>query len=181
MDPEGLLNGYVKPGLTVVEIGAGTGFWTETLSSLVGDSGTVYAVDVEPIMLEELRTLIREQGLTNVKVVASQAIAVPLRDHIADVAFLGFVLHELAEPIAFLREVVRLIKPGGTVLVADWHKRQTAQGPHVSERLSREEAQALLGAVGLTVSEAAAPSEDMYVLTAREFRPNDPEMTTPTV
>ena len=181
MAPEQLLAEHVKPGAAVLEIGAGTGFWTETLAQIVGEEGHIYAVDVEPIMLDELRTLVEERDLKNVTVVPSQDVTIPLPDRSADIAFLGFVLHELAEPIVFLREVVRLLKPHGRVLVVDWQKRPTVQGPPIGERLSREEAQALLGAVGLTVHDAPAPHDDVYVLTGEEFRPNDPEMTTPTV
>lgn len=171
----------VRAGETVVDLGAGTGFWTELLATLVGDQGTVYAVDVEPVMLADLRDLVQQRGLSNVRVVQSTEMAVPLGDGIADLVLLALVLHEPPDPVEFLREVVRLLKPNGRVLVVDWQKWPTEQGPPVEHRLSEEEAQALLGAAGLAPQRIDVASPDIYVLLAPEFHTGDIELNAPTV
>jgi ubiquinone/menaquinone biosynthesis C-methylase UbiE len=182
MPPEPILAlAQVQPGETAVDLGAGTGYWTEPLAKLVGPQGRVFAVDVEPVMLEELRGLVRERGLSNVEVVQSEETAVPLEAGIADLVLLGFVLHEPADPLAFLQEVVRLLEPDGRVLVLDWQDRPTEHGPPLEQRISQEEARALLGAAGLSVDDLPSPGEDFYLLLAREFRQGDPEMVAPTV
>jgi len=182
MQPERILAAAgVHAGDIVVDLGAGNGFWTERLATLVGDQGRVIAVDVEPVMLADLRTLARERGFTNVEVVESEETAVPLESGTADLVLLSFVLHEPAEPEVFLREVVRLLKPDGRVLVVEWAKHPTEQGPPLDVRISEPEAQVLLGAAGLAVEELPSPSPDFYVLLGRPFRPGDPEMMIPTV
>jgi ubiquinone/menaquinone biosynthesis C-methylase UbiE len=168
-------------GDTAIDVGTGTGFWAALLSPRVGETGSVYAVDVEPIMLDEVRTLIEEQRLSNVQVVQSEEARIPLDGDIADLIVLAFVLHEPPDPDAFLREMVRLLKPDGRVLVIDWVDRPTDQGPPLEARISQQEALALLGEAGLTAETLAVPSEDAYVLLAHEFRPGDPEVTIPTI
>jgi ubiquinone/menaquinone biosynthesis C-methylase UbiE len=174
-----LATAHVQPGETVVDLGAGTGYWIEALAKIVGSQGKVFAVDVEPIMLDELRALVQDRQLSNVQVVESTETSVPLESGIADLVVLVFVLHEPADPEAFLEEVVRLLKPSGRVLTIDWEERPTEHGPPLEVRISREEAHALLGAAGLSADEIESPSEDFYVLLAQEFRPGNPEMTAP--
>ena len=171
----------IRSGQTVVDVGAGTGFWTEALSALVGPAGHVYSVDIEPVMLEELRTMVREIGLKNVEVIQSQETSIPLPSSTADSAVLALVLHHPAEPLELLREIIRLLKPDGRLLVVDWEDRPTEHGPPLEHRISREEAHALLGAAGLTVKNLASPSEDVYALLAWEFDSGHLEVTGPTV
>jgi ubiquinone/menaquinone biosynthesis C-methylase UbiE len=170
----------VRAGETAIDVGAGTGFWTAPLARLVGPSGTVFAVDVEPLMLEEIRSMVAENGLTNVETVQSDDASIPLEDGVADVAVLGFVLHEPPDMDAFLAEIVRLLKPEGRVLVIEWQDHPTQAGPPLEYRVSAEEARALLGAAGLLVQRIPSPTDDAYILLATEFHLGDPQMTVPT-
>lgn len=153
----------IGPGMTAIDVGAGTGYWTLALSQLVGPEGRVIAADVEPLMVDELRSLVQERALGNVEVVASDEYHIPLPDGVADAAILGFVLHEPPEPDAFLREIARLLKPGGRAVVLDWHKWETEQGPPVEHRLSVDETQKLLEAAGYRPQPLDSPHEDLYV------------------
>lgn len=183
MQPERVLTAAgVRAGETVIDLGAGTGFWTAPLAAMVGPTGRVYAVDVEPLMLEDIQSLVGEHDLTTVETVqAEEEAAVPLPPAIADLVLLAFVLHEPGDPEAFLREVVRLLKPDGRVLVMEWQDWPTEIGPPVEVRISREEAIALLGNAGLLADDLESPTPDAYVLLAREFHPGDAEPVMPTV
>jgi ubiquinone/menaquinone biosynthesis C-methylase UbiE len=173
LPPEPLLRASgIHPGEVAVDIGAGTGFWTLPLSQSVGAAGLVYAVDVEPVMLEELRTLVTEKHLTNVQVVGSAEREIPLSSGIADVAVAGFVVHEPADPPAFIREIVRLLRPGGRLLVVDWHKKPTDKGPPLEHRLARREAEAFLRDAGLTVEQLESPNVGVYVVLGRLITDN---------
>jgi ubiquinone/menaquinone biosynthesis C-methylase UbiE len=164
----------------VLDVGAGTGYWTEPLARLVGPNGKVFAVDVEPVMLDEIRTLAAQRHLTNVNVVQSGDTSIPLDDGIADLVVLGFVLHEPNDLDGFLAEIVRLLKPAGRVLVIEWQDHPTEAGPPLEYRVSAEEARALLGAAGLSVEWIESPTDDVYILLGTEFHPGDPQMTMPT-
>jgi ubiquinone/menaquinone biosynthesis C-methylase UbiE len=153
----------IAPGMTVVDVGAGTGYWTLPLSTTVGAEGRVIAVDVEPIMVEDLRSLVRERGLTNVEVVTSQEAHIPLGDGIADLALMAFVLHEPPDPAAMLREVFRLLRSGGRLLLLEWQKWETQFGPPVEHRVSAEEARDLLNTAGFNIQQVEAPNQDYYI------------------
>jgi ubiquinone/menaquinone biosynthesis C-methylase UbiE len=152
------------PGSTVIDVGAGTGFWTAPLAELVGPEGRVIALDVEPIMLDELRALVAEQQLQNVEIVQSEELSFPLPDGAADGAVLGFMLHHPPDPAAFLREVRRVLRPGGRVLSVDWHKHETEQGPPVQHRLSDDETCVLLAEAGFSVCGLKSPTDDVHIL-----------------
>jgi ubiquinone/menaquinone biosynthesis C-methylase UbiE len=171
----------VTVGETVVDLGAGNGFWIQPLLDAVGEQGMVYAADVEPIMVDDLRRLVEERGLSNVQPVLSDELSVPLPSNIADMVLLSYVLHEPGDIVAFLQEVVRLLKPDGRVLVLEWQKWPTQEGPPVEHRISQEEAQALLGDIGLSVRELSSPSPDVYILLASHFHPDDLEINAPTI
>lgn len=168
LPPEPILHTVgIAPGAVAVDIGAGTGFWTLPLSQLVGPAGMVYAVDVEPIMHEELGTLVREKQLPNVQIVSSTEQEIPLPNAVADVGIAGFVLHEPADHAAFVREIVRLLRPGGRLLVVDWHKKPTEKGPPLEHRLAQREVETMLSDAGLTVERLDAPNAEVYVLLGR--------------
>ncbi|GAC1525969.1 MAG: class I SAM-dependent methyltransferase [Chloroflexota bacterium] len=168
LPPEPLLRASgIQPGEVAADIGAGTGFWTLPLSQSVGAAGLVYAVDVEPVMLKELRTLVTEKHLTNVQVVGSAEREIPLSSGIADVAVAGFVVHEPADPPAFLSEIVRLLRPGGRLLVVDWHKKPTEKGPPLGHRLAQREVEGFLRDAGLAVEQLESPNADVYVVLGR--------------
>lgn len=168
LPPEPVLQAAGIPaGVTVIDVGAGTGFWTGPLSKAVGPSGKVIAADVEPVMLDELRALAQAEGLTNVEVVQSEEFRIPLDDHVADAVVLGFVLHEPSNPPALLHEVTRLLRPGGRILVIDWHKRPMEKGPPIEHRLSEEETREMLRSEEFAVETLAAPNPDFYILLAR--------------
>lgn len=153
----------IAPGMTVIDVGAGTGYWTVTLSEMVGPEGRVIAADVEPVMIDELRSLVQERELGNVEVVASEEYHIPVPDGIADAAVLGFVLHEPPDPDALLREIARLLKPGGRALVLEWQKWETGQGPPIEHRLSAEETRNLLEAAGYRAQPLESSHEDLYI------------------
>lgn len=148
-DPEALWDlAELAPGMTVVEVGAGTGFYAFPAGPRVGASGRVYAVDRSP----ELVALLSERAATrrpaNVRALRSSVARIPLRSGVADRVLLANVLHGF--PPGTVREAVRLLRPGARLLDVDWVKRSTAGGgPPVRHRLSPAAARRALEAYGL--------------------------------
>lgn len=144
LPPKQILDAFgVKEGWHVADVGCGPGYFTLPMARRVGSSGRVYAVDMEPAMLEDLRRRVARAGLENVVPVPSQEDRIPVPDATVDFAFLACVLHELAG-VGTLREIRRMLKPDGVLGVVDWRKIEQDMGPPVHHRLTPEEAAKVL-------------------------------------
>jgi arsenite methyltransferase len=115
----------LRPGETVVDIGAGPGFLAAEMAAAVGDSGRVYAVDPS----ESMRTLARGR-VSVIDVRDGTADALPLPDASVDAAVTTQVLEYVADLPGALAEMRRVLRPGGRVLILDtdwdsivWHCR----------------------------------------------------------
>ena len=109
----------IKPGITVADIGAGSGYYVVRLSPIVGTSGRVIAEDVVPDYLETLRRRVRDLGLANVDIVRGEAHDPKLRAQSLDLAILVHMYHEIAQPYALLYNLVPSLKPGARIGIVD--------------------------------------------------------------
>ena len=170
LDPDAILGAFgVGPGFTIVDVGAGTGFFSLPAAKRVGPSGLIYAVDVESAMLEDLRGKVAAQSLSNIRILRSQEDRIPLPHASVDVAFLACVLHELDGP-GTLRECARILKPAGRLAVVDWKKIDQDIGPPVEHRLSEGEARAFLERGGFAPTRTFEAGVYHYGLEARTGR-----------
>ena len=121
-DPRNILSPYVTEGMMVLEPGPGMGFFTLELARLVGPTGRVIAVDVQPRMLAVLRSRAARAGLDG-RIETRQATKTGLGidDLAGKVGFaLAFALvHELPSADTFFAEVAKVLVPGGRLLVAE--------------------------------------------------------------
>ena len=136
----------LAPGMTVADIGAGTGYYTWQLAKQVGPGGRVYAVDVQPEMIRMLDSQMAKRGVRNVVSVLGSETTVKLPPASVDLAIMVDVYHELAYPAEVLDSIVDALKPGGRVVFVEYR----AEDPSVaikplhkmSERQVRREATA---------------------------------------
>jgi tRNA A58 N-methylase Trm61 len=137
---------YVQAGMTVLEPGPGMGFFTLDLARLVGLSGHVIAVDVQPRMIAGLRRRARRAGLLDridARVVSPTSMGLDdIKDGV-DVVFAFAVVHEMPRPTSFFSEAAGAMKPGATLLLAE-------PAGHVDEAEFAEELSAA-AQVGLAV------------------------------
>lgn len=110
----------LKQGMAVADIGAGTGYISRRMAHVVGDKGTVYAVDVQPQMVAKLKQLAAQPGLSNIKPVLGGERSPNLRAGSVDVAVMVDVYHELAYPSEMLDAIVTALRPGGRVAVVEY-------------------------------------------------------------
>jgi ubiquinone/menaquinone biosynthesis C-methylase UbiE len=129
----------VKPGKVVCDIGAGPGYFALRLARAVGDSGRVFAVDVEPKMLEVLRERLGKNGLRNVTPVLSLGDDPLLPSGTCDLVLIVNTFHHFRDGTDYLRRLVRVLRPGGKVANIDFQKKATPQGPPLKDRVSRED------------------------------------------
>jgi ubiquinone/menaquinone biosynthesis C-methylase UbiE len=136
-NPDAILSEIgVNLGHVVADIGAGTGFFTLPLAEYVGRKGRVYALDTSPTMIKELRK--RTKKLKQVKSMHSQENRFPIKNENLHFALLVNMIHELDDWRRFLKEVHRVLKPGGRICVIDWKKKKMKMGPPLEIRLTKK-------------------------------------------
>ena len=149
----------------IVEIGAGTGLFSARFAATAPGS-TVYAVDVEPAMLAWMTEHRPEVAAGTVVPVLSAESAVPLPDGLADAVVMINLHHELAEPAPTYAEALRLLRPGGRLLVVDWAPGGTQGGPPEAVRADDSLVAALLTAAGFAEVRIHDPLPRHWMLTA---------------
>jgi len=121
-DPEKILTPYVHEGMTVLEPGPGMGFFTVELARLVGTSGRVIAVDIQPRMLDGLKRRLAKAGLVGrVDARLAEPNSMGLADLAGRVDFaVAFaVVHEFPENSFFFSEVFQVLKDGACLLLVE--------------------------------------------------------------
>jgi ubiquinone/menaquinone biosynthesis C-methylase UbiE len=102
--------------MTIVDVGTGTGFLAAGLAPRVE---RVFGIDNSPAMLDVARANLRSLGVANVELLQGDLAAIPLPDDSVGAAVANMVLHHAESPTAMLREMARVVRPGGTVGVCD--------------------------------------------------------------
>ncbi len=118
-DPERILDGLVREGQTVLDLGCGMGYFTLPLARMVGKQGRVIAVDLQPGMLRGVKRRAERAGLLS-RITLHQASKNSLALQAqADFALAFAMVHELPNAAVFLAEVACLLKPGARFLVVE--------------------------------------------------------------
>jgi SAM-dependent methyltransferase len=136
----------IKKGSTVADVGAGSGYFTVRLSARVGAAGRVLATDLQPEMLDLLRTRLAERRITNVTLIQGAIDDPKLPASSIDLALLVDVYHEFSAPQAMLRRIREALKPDGRLVLLEYRK----EDPNVPIRFEHK----------MSVAEAKLEVED---------------------
>lgn len=112
----------VIPGMTVADIGAGTGVFTRLFSEAVGPKGYVFAVDIAPNFLEHINSTNREAGQKNVQTVQCTPDSTQLEPATVDVAYICDTYHHFEFPLKTMSSLHAALKPGGRVFLVDFER-----------------------------------------------------------
>ncbi len=130
----------LKPGQTVVDIGAGTGYFTRRFAKAVGPHGKAVGLDIEPSLVAYMRADAKRQGLSNYEARLVKPDDPELSPNSADLIFFCDVLHHIDNRPVYLRSLIPALRPNGRVAVIDFKKRaDTTIGPPPRYRISRKE------------------------------------------
>ncbi len=109
----------IRPGMTVADIGAGSGYYTARLSPRVGPTGRVLAQDVVPSYLAALSRRVQREGLANVTVSLGEPHDPRLPPASVDLALLVHMYHEIEQPFGLLANLLPALRPGARVAILD--------------------------------------------------------------
>ena len=110
----------IRPGFRILDYGCGTGSYIRDSARLAGESGQVYALDINPLAIEAAKQIAAAYGLRNVKTILSDC-ATGLSDESIDVVLLYDVFHALARPHDVMAELHRVLQPKGALSFSDHH------------------------------------------------------------
>jgi predicted methyltransferase len=110
----------IKPGQTIADLGAGSGYYSFRIAPLVGEQGNVLAIDVEPRMLKIIAERAKREAVANVTTVLSTPSDPNLEPDSVDLLFMVDVYHELEFPLEMMTKVRDALKPGGRVALIEY-------------------------------------------------------------
>ncbi len=109
-----------EPGFHLLDYGCGPGSYSLAAAELVGQSGKVYAADIDPLALRRVGSSASKKGLGNIETVHTDC-ETGLENGTIDVVLLYDTYHDLAEPDRVLEELHRVLKPGSILSFSDHH------------------------------------------------------------
>ena len=127
----------VDEGESVADLGAGTGYFTHILSIAVGAAGRVWAVDVEPAMLDYIAKR-ADLGPGKVTTVLATPDDPKLPAGEVDLVLAVDTWHHIDDRLAYLKRLAGVLSPNGRVAIVDWHEGELPLGPPAGHKLSRE-------------------------------------------
>ncbi len=151
IDPSSIIaQAAILNGQTVADLGSGSGFYALPAAKAVGNTGIVYAVDVQDAKLDATQSAARQIGLKNVTTLKAD-LDKPLLDiseGSCDVVIIASIIHEIESKESLVKNAYRLLKTGGRLLAVEWKKELTPLGPAAERRVSLVELEALVSPLG---------------------------------
>ena len=165
-DPKKNLEQFdLHPAMRVADMGAGSGAYSLLAAALVGDSGRVYAIDVQKDLLETLKREANKKHLLNIEVIwgdLDKNAGTKLRDKTVDRIIASNILFQLSDKNTFVKEVKRILRPEGKVLVVDWTDSFGGLGPEQKSIITKEACTELFTKNGFVVHKSIAAGMHHY-------------------
>jgi ubiquinone/menaquinone biosynthesis C-methylase UbiE len=143
---ENVLRLGLVEGMKVADLGAGTGHYSRAAAGAVGPSGKVYAIDIQEEVLKHLKLNTHDHHLGTIEMIwgnIEKRGGTTLRDVSVDAVILANTLFQIESRATLLQEILRILKPGGKVLVVDWTGSHGGIGPLPEQVVPQAAAEAL--------------------------------------
>lgn len=134
---------HVDPGMSVADLGSGTGYYCLAVSDFVGDTGVVYAIDVQKELITKLKNDAERLHKTNIKTIWSdieEENGSTLSDSVVDRVLIANTLFQVEHKVGLIKEAKRILKKNGKMLLVDWSDSFDGLGPHTDEVITEANA-----------------------------------------
>ncbi len=160
----------LKSGDIFLDAGCGDGFISIAASSVVGDEGKVYAVDLYPESIDMVKKEVQEKGIKNLEAtVADVTDKIPLDNDSIDLCVMANVLHGFVandEVEEVINEIRRVIKPEGVFAVVEFKKMEGSPGPPFKVRITPGDVEEAIVPYGFEVMETVEVGDYHYLVKA---------------
>lgn len=155
----------IYEGMIIADLGAGTGAYTIPLAKRVGETGRVYAVEVQKDFLTNIKNAAEERGLKNIELLwgdIERPNGTKIKDGAVDAVVISNVLFLAEDKAGLLREARRILKQGGKLLLIDWSDSFNNLGPTTAMVVRKDEAQALCESEGFVLKNEVQAGDHHY-------------------
>lgn len=121
----------LKPGMTIADVGAGSGLFTRLFAQRVGPTGTAYGVEISKDLVDYIAKTSANQGLRNVKAILGTPDSPKLADGSVDIVFVADSYHHFEYPREMLSGIKRALRPGGVFWLIDWERIEGVSHPFI--------------------------------------------------
>lgn len=165
LPPEKLLNMLpIKKTDNILDLGTGTGFLAIPAANMV--KGAVYALDIDPSMLEIINAKAKEENVKNIQPIKGSIDHIPLSDDSIDIVLASLVLHEVKGLSNALQQIKQVLKDDGHFVCVEFEteEKSTDGPPRISSSMMEQE---IINA-GLRITEKLFPTDSLYVFIVRK-------------
>lgn len=155
----------ISPGMTVADVGAGTGYFEARLARAVGDGGKVLALDVEPDMVSFMKARFEREKLANVEPRQCAFDGTGLEPASVDRVLVVDTWHHVGGREAYAKHLASILRPGGTVTIVDFTL-ESDKGPPKEHRVEAAAAVRELEAGGLSARIVEESLPNQYIVVA---------------
>ncbi len=157
----------LKDGMSVADIGCGSGLFSYAFAEYVNPHGKLVGFDIQQACIDHCEKK-KTPAHKHVSFVLNGSDRIGAKDGSFDAAVMIVVAHELPEPQKFFHEVARILKPGGRLALIEWQMAQTKNGPDLSERIAPDTLEKLLNEAEFSIVKNEVPSENHYMIIAQK-------------
>ena len=155
----------IYEGMNIADLGAGTGSYTIPLAEKVGETGRVYAVEVQKDFLTNIKNAATARGFNNVEVLwgdIERLGGTKIKDGAVDAVVISNVLFQAEDKVGLIREAKRILKVGGKLLLIDWSDSFQNLGPTPEMVITKDSARSLFEAEGFATRGEVPVGEHHY-------------------
>jgi ubiquinone/menaquinone biosynthesis C-methylase UbiE len=155
----------LSSGMRVADFGAGSGFYVIASSLRVGEAGKIYAVDIQKDLLVRFKNELQKRGIDNVEIVWADLEKVggsKLAPFSMDAVLATNIMFQLDDKDSFVKEISRVLRPGGKVLLVDWSESFGGLGPTEDRVISKADAISFFEKEGFVVEKDISAGAHHY-------------------
>lgn len=167
-NPESILTFMgLKEGMCFIDSGCNDGFFTLPAARIVGETGKIYAIDIDREAIDRLKAKLENENIINTEVIVSASEDMFIHEGIADIIFFGTVLHDFYDPLKVLVNSRKMLKENGFIYDYDWRKLKDKIGPPYKKRFSEKHVNELAAKAGLKIVSSYTLDNNYYAITLK--------------